>query len=93
VTAPQSNDSSSSSSSPRPRVGQVVTYRQPDPFHPEGKELTGHGVVLFVPTDEGAAVTVAPLAEHHLQVAPDRLAPVKAGEVPSTIAQPDTAGS
>lgn len=93
MTAPSQQESSSASSTPRPRVGQVVSYRHPDPFHPEGKDLTGYGVVLAVPSDDGAAVTVAPLSEFHLQVLPENVGPVKAADVPSTIAQPESVES
>lgn len=94
MTAPQNTptDSSSSSSSPaRPRVGQVVAYSHPDPFHPQGKPLTGYGVVLVVPSDQDAAVTLAPLSELHLLVSPDALQATKASDVPTSIAQPEPA--
>lgn len=81
----QSAQSSGQQSRPRLRPGMPVTFRHPDPA---GGVLEGHGLVLKV-NDDGTAATVAPLSLLHLYVAADDLAPVKAEDVPTTIAQPE----
>lgn len=64
----------------RLRVGQVVTFRHPDPT--TGDSLEGHGLVVRVPSDPEAAVTIAPLSLLHLWVHPDNVAASKAEAVP-----------
>lgn len=54
----------------RPKRGDLVGYRHPDPI--TGATLTGVGVVLWAPDGEGA-LTVAPLSQEFLEVEPSNL--------------------
>lgn len=74
-------------SKPKLRPGQLVTFRHPDPVVP-GEVIEGHGLVLKV-TDDGGAATIAPLSLLHLYTAADNVAPVKVEDVPTSIQQPE----
>lgn len=84
--ADNSGDKPTPPASPRPRAGQVVTYRHEDTI--TGRDLIGPGLVVRV-TDDGAQAVVAPLADLHLLIECDRLSPVKPGDVPTTVNLPE----
>lgn len=90
MTAPTPNDQGSQQPPQQPaqqgaakrlRVGQVVTFRHPDPT--TGDTVEGHGLVIRVPADAEGFVTVAPLSLLHLFVEQDNVAPAKAESVPT----------
>jgi hypothetical protein len=62
----------------RPRAGQVVLYRCPDPI--TGQDLNGSALVVKAGGD-GEPVTVLPLSPYALQVDLAHLQPAKVADV------------
>lgn len=82
-----------SSSTPKVRTGQLVSFSHPDPLHPEGKPIEGEGVVLYV-TDDGSAAAIAPLSDLHIWTSTENLGgPVKVSELEPNVPIPDTSST